>query len=87
MSTHNSSRSSSTSSEDPKKLDTEDVWQDAEPDEENVIFQCLFGSDTFDNTRSFLEHCKFRHNFDLVFIRRELGLWISSKSRHQCFES
>lgn len=86
MSTHNSSRSSS-SSEDPKKCDMEDGWQDAEPDEENVNFQCLFGSDTFSNTQSFLEHCRRRHNFDLVYIRRELGPWVSSKSRHQCFES
>ena len=73
MPSHASS-SSSGSSEVSKNIDSGDEWQDAEPDEEKVIFQCLFGKKTFGDIQSFLEHCKQIHDFDLAHIRSELGL-------------
>lgn len=68
------SSSSSSASDLSKNFGLGDEWQDVEPDEEEVIFQCLFGKETFGDIQSFLEHCKHVHGFDLAHIRSELGL-------------
>ncbi|KAJ3498524.1 hypothetical protein NLG97_g1053 [Lecanicillium saksenae] len=49
-------------------------WLDVEPDEEQITFVSLFGTETFSSIDDLLAHSKTQHGFDLVATMNRLGL-------------
>ena len=52
----------------------DDGWEDAEPDQEEVKFTCLFCQHDFSDISSMLQHCKSAHEFDLPHVQKTLGV-------------
>ncbi|KAJ0163419.1 Ribosomal protein arginine N-methyltransferase rmt3 [Colletotrichum tanaceti] len=53
----------------------ESDWEDAEPEEEETVtFISLLDDSVFPNMNAMLQHCREKHNFDLLAVRRRLGL-------------
>ncbi|KAK2021110.1 methyltransferase domain-containing protein [Colletotrichum zoysiae] len=53
----------------------ESDWEDAEPEvEETVAFISLLDDSVFHTMNDMLQHCREKHNFDLLAVRRRLGL-------------
>ncbi|KAK1999540.1 methyltransferase domain-containing protein [Colletotrichum falcatum] len=53
----------------------ESDWEDAEPEEEETVaFISLLDDSVFHNLNDMLQHCREKHNFDLLAVRRRLGL-------------
>ncbi|EFQ32148.1 methyltransferase domain-containing protein [Colletotrichum graminicola] len=53
----------------------ESDWDDAEPEEEETVaFISLLDDSVFHNMNDMLQHCREKHNFDLLAVRRRLGL-------------
>ncbi len=69
-------QSSSGSSENSDILDLKDDegWEDAEPDEEETQFISLLDDEVFMDIHQMLNHCKEKHNFDFLQLRRKLEL-------------
>ena len=67
--------SSDSDSNDIVNLEDGDGWEDVEPDIEKVKIVSLFSDDEFDDIKTMLEHCKVHHQFDLIKIRKELGVY------------
>ena len=63
------------SSEDGDVLDLaeDEGWEDLEPDVETVMVVCLICDVVFEGSQSMLEHCKGKHELDIVSIRKDLG--------------
>ena len=77
MSIDMSSKSSSASdNEDQIPFDGDDQWEDLEPDQEDINVISLFSEENFPDVNSMLQHCKDRHDFDLVKIRNQLGVYV-----------
>ncbi|TDZ29216.1 Ribosomal protein arginine N-methyltransferase rmt3 [Colletotrichum spinosum] len=50
-------------------------WEDAEPEEEETqTFISLFDDAVFPSLDAMLHHCREKHNFDFLALRRRLGL-------------
>ncbi|GKT57263.1 S-adenosylmethionine-dependent methyltransferase superfamily domain-containing protein [Colletotrichum tofieldiae] len=53
----------------------ESDWEDAEPEEEETVaFISLLDDSVFPNMNAMLQHCREKYSFDLLAIRRRLGL-------------
>lgn len=65
--------SSSSDDERPLNLQADEEWQDAEPDEEDIVFQSLFDDEIFNSLDSMLALCKQQYKFDLKAVIRDLG--------------
>ena len=77
------SSSSSCSSDDVNNiheinLDEDTEWNDLERDEEKMNLICFFEDDHFDNVLALLQHCKDVHGLDIVKLRSDLGVYVSS---------
>ena len=59
---------------EPFNAQTEDGWEDLEPDYEPQSVVCLFSKETFDNVNTMLQHCEDHYKFDLKRTRNELGV-------------
>ncbi|EQB45593.1 hypothetical protein CGLO_15513 [Colletotrichum gloeosporioides Cg-14] len=66
---------------DKKNLPESDIssdesdWEDAEPEEEETVnFISLLDDSVFPSLDSMLQHCREKHNFDFLEVRRRLGL-------------
>lgn len=64
-----------------KTLDESDIssdesdWEDAEAEEEETVNIISLLDDTvFPNLNAMLQHCRDKHNFDLLAVRSRLGL-------------
>ena len=68
--------SSSSEDDDVLNLENDEGWEDVEPDAEKVRIVSLFGDDEFDDVQTMLQHCKDEYQFDLVNIRKELGVYV-----------
>lgn len=68
--------SSSSESDNIPNLEDDEGWEDVEPDVEKVKIVSLFGDDEFDDVQTMLQHCKDEYQFDLVKIRKELGVCV-----------
>ena len=68
--------SSSSEDDDILNLEDDEGWEDVEPDLENVKIVSLFDDDEFDDVQIMLQHCKDEYHFDLVKIRKELGVCV-----------
>ncbi|EEQ27442.1 Ribosomal protein arginine N-methyltransferase rmt3 [Microsporum canis] len=60
--------------EEPLDLTRDDGWEDVEPEEESEPVVGLFTDKVYPDTRSMLDECKEKFDFDLVRVRRELEL-------------
>ncbi|WYZ37427.1 hypothetical protein EsH8_II_000933 [Colletotrichum jinshuiense] len=50
-------------------------WEDAEPEEEETLaYISLLDDAVFPDLTAMLQHCREKHNFDFIAIRRRLGL-------------
>lgn len=81
LSTRRYSSSSSSTSSSANGLPTDaqasdDGWEDAEPDEEQVSIVSLFDDEVFPDVKSLLEHCRQKYDFDLLRVRKELGVYV-----------
>lgn len=63
------------SATDPLDLRNDEGWEDVEPDHEGEPVICLFTAEVFPDAQSMLNHCKETYNFDLIGIRRDLGVY------------
>lgn len=70
------SSSSSSGDEGPIDLRADEEWQDAEPDNEEVVFQSLFDDEIFNTLDSMLALCKQQYKFDLRAVIRNLGVYV-----------
>ena len=68
--------SSSSDSHDILDLEDDEGWDDVEPDIEEVKIVSLFSDEEFDNAQTMLQHCKDYHGFDVISIRKELGVYV-----------
>lgn len=68
--------SSDSESHDILDLEDDEGWEDLEPDVEKIKIVSLFGEDKFDDVQTMLQHCKDNHQFDLVKIQKELGVYV-----------
>lgn len=58
------------------RLEEDKEWEDAENDEEQLTFVSLFDGSTFPSLGRMLEHCREKHDFDLVSIIQRFGLYV-----------
>jgi hypothetical protein len=63
---------------DSLSAEDEEGWEDVEqePDYQQPIVS-LFTDETFPDVLAMLEHCKQKHDFDLLRVRQELGVYVS----------
>lgn len=73
-----SSASSDSEDSDILNLENDEVWEDAEPDEEETRVTTLIGDGVFPDVHSMLRYCKDAHAFDFLQIRNELGVYVFS---------
>ncbi|KAL9129321.1 MAG: hypothetical protein Q9217_002192 [Psora testacea] len=55
-------------------LESDEGWDDVEPDVEQLEVQCLFDNRVFANVASMLQHCKDDHHFDLALLQKGFKL-------------
>ena len=67
---------SGSESGDILNLEDDEGWEDVEPDVEKIKIVSLFGEDEFNDVQTMLQHCKDEHHFDLVKVRKELGVCV-----------
>lgn len=54
----------------------EEGWEDVEPDDETQPVVGLFSDQIFPDVWSMLKDCKENHNFDLLKIQKDFGMFI-----------
>ncbi|KAI1003390.1 Ribosomal protein arginine N-methyltransferase [Podosphaera aphanis] len=69
-------RAEASDSENSDILDMrgEEGWQDLEPDQEEVQFVSLLDDKVFPDIHQMLDHCREKHGFDFLGLRRSLKL-------------
>ncbi|KAK2855745.1 hypothetical protein FQN49_004887 [Arthroderma sp. PD_2] len=60
--------------EEPLDVTRDDGWEDVEPEEESEPIVGLFTDKVYPDTRSMLDECREKFDFDFVRVQRELGL-------------
>lgn len=68
-----SSSSSSSDEQEGLNLTADDGWEDAEADDEGLVFFSLLDDEEFHSLGEMLDHCKRKHGFDFLSISNELG--------------
>lgn len=72
------STGSSSASDNDEQISTDEgrQWEDVEPDVEQISVISLFSESKFPDVSSMLQHCKDEHDFDLVTVKKQLGVYV-----------
>lgn len=65
---------SESSTSDPLDLSKDEGWEDIEPEEQAESIVSLFNDKIFPDARSMLNDCKENFQFDLLKVRKDLGV-------------
>lgn len=69
---------SNSSISDPLDFARDEGWEDIEPDVEKVTVLSLFDGKVFTDVNSMLKYCKKSFDFDLVKVRADLGVYVTT---------
>ena len=65
---------SGSSEGDVLNLNSDDGWEDAEPEEETDVFISLLDDEVFTDIMHMVNYCKEKHNFDFLDLRNRFAL-------------